>query len=88
MSTVIAALSGYGVEDGTAGKQEDLLRHLVCIDRATGEILWEYTLPAGGYASPTTYAVDGKQYVVIAAGGGGKVDSKSGDAYVAFTLGD
>ena len=57
-------------------------------DKATGEILWEYKLPAGGYASPATYEVDGKQYVVIAAGGGWKVDSKSGDAYVAFTLGD
>lgn len=57
-------------------------------DKDTGVILWEYTLPAGGYATPATYEVDGKQYIVIAAGGGGKVGSKSGDAYVAFALGD
>lgn len=55
-------------------------------DKTNGEILWEYKLPAGGYATPSVYQVDGKQYVVIAAGGGGKVVSPSGDAYVAFTL--
>ena len=43
------------------------------------------TLPAGGYASPATYSVAGKQYVVIACGGG-KMGTKSGDAYVAFAL--
>lgn len=55
-------------------------------DKTTGEILWEYQLPFGGYATPSTYEVDGKQYVVIAAGGGGKLGTRSGDAYVAFTL--
>jgi quinoprotein glucose dehydrogenase len=55
-------------------------------DKETGEILWEYQLPAGGYATPSVYMIDGRQYVVIAAGGGGKIGSKSGDAYVAFTL--
>jgi quinoprotein glucose dehydrogenase len=55
-------------------------------DKTTGKILWEYKLPAGGYATPSVFQVDGKQYVVIAAGGGGKVVSPSGDAYVAFTL--
>jgi quinoprotein glucose dehydrogenase len=54
-------------------------------DKRTGEVLWETTLPAGGYATPATYAVGGKQYVVIAAGGG-KMGTKSGDAYVAFAL--
>ncbi len=54
-------------------------------DKSTGEILWETTLPAGGYATPSTYAVDGRQYVVIAAGGG-KMGTKSGDSYVAFAL--
>ena len=54
-------------------------------DSHTGKLLWETTLPAGGYASPATYAVGGKQYVVIAAGGG-KMGTKSGDAYVAFAL--
>ncbi len=55
-------------------------------DQNTGEMLWEYELPAGGNATPSVYEVDGKQYVVIAAGGGGRVGSPSGDAYVAFSL--
>jgi quinoprotein glucose dehydrogenase len=54
-------------------------------DRKTGKILWQYKLPAAGYASPSVYAVNGKQYVVIACGGG-KLKSKSGDRYVAFAL--
>ncbi len=53
----------------------------------TGQVLWETSLPAGGYATPGTYSVGGKQYVVIAAGGG-KMGTKSGDAYVAFALPD
>jgi len=57
-------------------------------DTATGDILWEYELPAGGNATPSIYQVDGKQYIVIAAGGGGRVGSESGDVYVAFTLKD
>lgn len=56
-------------------------------DRSNGNLLWETDLPAGGYATPATYAIDGKQYVVIACGGG-KMDTKSGDAYVAFRLPD
>lgn len=56
-------------------------------DKDTGAILWQTDLPAGGYATPATYAVGGKQYVVIAAGGG-KMGTKSGDAYVAFALPD
>lgn len=55
-------------------------------DKVTGEILWEYHLPAAGHATPSTYEVDGEQYIVIAAGGGGKVGTRSGDAYVAFKL--
>jgi quinoprotein glucose dehydrogenase len=51
----------------------------------TGALLWETELPAGGYATPATYAVNGRQYVVIAAGGG-KMGTKSGDSYVAFAL--
>jgi quinoprotein glucose dehydrogenase len=56
-------------------------------DKKTGQVLWETSLPAGGYATPSTYAVGGKQYVVIAAGGG-KMGTKSGDSYVAFALPD
>ena len=54
-------------------------------DQATGKLLWETSLPAPGYATPSTYEVGGKQYVVIAAGGG-KLGSKSSDTYVAFAL--
>jgi quinoprotein glucose dehydrogenase len=54
-------------------------------DKTTGALLYETALPAGGYATPSTYRVGGKQYVVIAAGGG-KMGTKSGDAYVAFAL--
>ena len=54
-------------------------------DKTTGALLWETSLPAGGYATPSTYSVGGKQFVVIAAGGG-KMGTKSGDAYVAFAL--
>jgi quinoprotein glucose dehydrogenase len=56
------------------------------LDTSNGKILWEAQLPAGGYASPCTYELKGKQYVVIAAGGGGKPRTRSGDAYVAFAL--
>lgn len=55
-------------------------------DIDTGEILWEYELPAGGNATPSVYQVSGKQYIIIATGGGGRVGSESGDAYVAFAL--
>ena len=57
-------------------------------DRDTGEILWEYDLPGGGNATPSVYQVNGKQYIVVAAGGGGRVGSESSDSYVAFTLPD
>jgi len=55
-------------------------------DKKTGKVLWEYLLPFGGYATPSTYEVNGKQYVVIAAGGGGRQQTKAGDCYVAFAL--
>ena len=57
-------------------------------DKETGKILWEYQLDAGGYATPCTYMVNGKQFVVIAAGGGGKLGTKSGDSFIAFALPD
>ena len=55
-------------------------------DKKSGKLLWEYQLPAGGYANPCTYMVGGRQYVVIAAGGGGKLRTKSGDSFIAFAL--
>ncbi len=53
-------------------------------DAHTGEMLWETTLPAAGNATPAVYEVNGKQYVVIGAGGG--KNAPSGGTYVAFAL--
>lgn len=55
-------------------------------DARTGEELWSHPLPAGGQATPMTYAVDGRQYVVIAAGGHGSMGTTFGDWIVAFAL--
>jgi len=65
-----------------AAAQDEKLR---AFDKATGKLLWEAKLPAAGYATPSTFAVGGRQFVVIAAGGG-KLGSKSSDTYVAFAL--
>ena len=54
-------------------------------DAATGKLLWETTLPAAGNATPAVYEVNGRQFVVIAAGGG-KWKAPSGGSYVAFAL--
>ena len=54
-------------------------------NKRTGQLLWEADLPASGFATPAVYNVSGKQYLVIACGGG-KLKTKSGDAYVAFAL--
>ena len=58
---------------------------LRAFNKYTGKLLWEYQLPAPGFATPSVYTVNGKQYIVIACGGG-KLKTKSGDAYVAFAL--
>jgi len=55
-------------------------------DKNTGKLLWETELPFSGLATPATYMVDGKQYVVIAAGGGQSSRKPSGGVYVAFAL--
>lgn len=55
-------------------------------DKESGDLLWEYQMESGGYASPATYEIDGRQYVIIAAGGGGKPGTKKGDAYYCFAL--
>ena len=60
--------------------------HLRAFDTATGKVLWKAPLPAGGQATPMSYAVDGRQYVVICAGGHGKLGTKPGDSVVAFAL--
>jgi quinoprotein glucose dehydrogenase len=60
--------------------------HLRAFDAGTGKEIWSYELPAGGQATPMTYSVGGKQYLVIAAGGHGKFGTKQGDYVLAFTL--
>ena len=54
-------------------------------NKRTGKLLWQTQLPAAAFSTPATYEVDGKQYIVIACGGG-KLGTKSGDSYVAFAL--
>lgn len=54
-------------------------------NKTNGKLLWETDLPAPGFATPAVYAVNGKQYIVIACGGG-KLGKKSGDSYVTFAL--
>ena len=66
-----------------AGTPDEKIR---AFDTHSGRVLWEYKLPAGGYATPSVYVIDGKQYVVIAAGGGGKNATKYGDSIIAFAL--
>jgi quinoprotein glucose dehydrogenase len=65
-----------------AATQDNTIR---AFDASSGALLWRAPLPAAGYATPSTYRVNGKQYLVIACGGG-KLGSPSGDAYVAFAL--
>ena len=60
-------------------------QHMRAFDKNTGKIVWEYKLPAGGFATPITYLVDGKQYLVIAAGGT-RYDLPPGGSYIAFAL--
>jgi glucose dehydrogenase len=55
-------------------------------EKHSGRVLWEHQLPAGGYATPSVYMVEGRQYVAIAAGGSGKNATKSGDSIIAFAL--
>jgi quinoprotein glucose dehydrogenase len=67
----------------TAATMDNALR---AFDSETGKELWKYDLPAGGQATPMTYTLKGKQYLVIAAGGHGKLGTKQGDYVIAFTL--
>jgi glucose dehydrogenase len=55
-------------------------------DSATGKLLWKTELPFAGLATPATYMVDGRQYVVIAASGGRDPKSPLGGEYIAFAL--
>lgn len=67
----------------TAATMDTYLR---AFDIANGKEVWKTELPASAQATPMTYSVGGKQYVVICAGGHGKLGTKMGDAVVAFAL--
>ena len=67
----------------TAAAMDNYLR---AFDSETGKEIWKFELPASGQATPMTYSMKGKQYVVIAAGGHGKLGTKQGDYVMAFTL--
>ena len=60
--------------------------HFRAFNTKTGEMVWEYQLPASAQATPMTYSINGKQYLVIAAGGHGKLRTKLGDYVVAFAV--
>ncbi len=62
-------------------------RKLRAYNKDNGELIWETTLPAAGFATPSTYEVNGKQYIVIACGGT-KLGAAKGESYVAFALPD
>jgi quinoprotein glucose dehydrogenase len=62
---------------------DDMFR---AIDLNTGKTIWSVRLPAGGNATPMSYSVGGKQYVLIAAGGHGGLGTKTGDYLVAYAL--
>ncbi|MFY0650571.1 MAG: PQQ-binding-like beta-propeller repeat protein [Cyclobacteriaceae bacterium] len=59
--------------------------HMRAFDKKTGELLWKYELPAGGYATPAIYEADGKQFIVIACGSA-KLESPADNKIVAFAL--
>jgi len=65
---------------------KDDYKKLRAFDSQTGELLWQTVLPNAGVATPVTYMVNGRQYVVIAAGGGKDPKASSGSVYVAFSL--
>lgn len=68
----------------TGAALDDIIRGY---DMQTGETLWKHKLPAGGQATPMTYrGKDGKQYVVISAGGHGSLGTTAGDSVIAYTL--
>ncbi len=54
-------------------------------DKFSGELLWQYQLPAAGYATPSTYQIGGRQYIVVTCSGG-KLGTPTGDQYLAFAL--
>jgi quinoprotein glucose dehydrogenase len=69
----------------TAAAKDPYLR---AFEVETGAEVWKAELPASAQATPMTFSVGGRQYIVICAGGHGKLGSKQGDSVVAFALGE
>ena len=67
----------------TAATMDNYLR---AFDSESGKELWKFELPAGGQSTPMTYSMGGRQYLVICAGGHGKLGTKQGDYVLAFSL--
>ena len=61
-------------------------RKFRAFDSRTGKLLWETVLPFAGMATPATYMIDGRQYIVLAAGGGRDTPKHTGGMYIAFSL--
>ena len=85
----ITGTRNYGGSIATAGglvfiaaTPDEKLR---AFDQVSGEIVWEYQLPAAGYSTPATYMINGRQYLVVVCSGG-KLGTASGDQYLAFAL--
>ena len=79
----------YGGPVSTAGNllfiaatKDGMIR---AFDKRNGRVLWQAELPAGGFATPSTYSVGGRQFVVVACGGT-KLGTAPGDSYVAYAL--
>jgi len=83
-------MPGIGGSIVTAGNVSFLAatndNYIRAFDVTNGKLLWQARLPAGGQATPMTYSVDGKQYVVIYAGGHGSFGTKLGDYLIAYAL--
>lgn len=86
---IVTGAENYGGPIVTAGgllfiaaTRDSMMR---AFNKGTGKLLWETKLPVPGFATPAMYNIKGKQYLVIACGGG-KLGTGSGDAYIAFAL--
>ena len=71
---------------GVAFLTSTLDYYIRAYDVRNGDVIWEDRLPAGGQSTPMSYAIDGKQYVVTAAGGHGSFGTKVGDYVIAYSL--
>ena len=89
MTDTLSGSENYGGPIVTAGNlifiAATMDEKIRAFDKNTGTMVWQHDLPSAGYATPASYTIDGKQYIVIACGGG-KIGTKSGDSYVAFSL--